>query len=67
LTAYELPAPTINLSCKFGVPFNPLHRAHPVGIEAMDPDHIIIPPTGVRPGRLFVKALPVVVPFDRGI
>ena len=45
-TLYPLPAPITNLSVKFGVLFDPSHKAHPVGIEDVDPDHIIIPPTG---------------------
>ena len=46
------PAPTINLSLKSGVPLDPLHSAHPVGIDAIDPDHIIIPPTGIVPAPM---------------
>ena len=43
------PAPTTNLFCKFGVPFDPLHNAHPEGIEPVEPLQRIIPPTGVIP------------------
>jgi hypothetical protein len=28
------------------VPLDPLHKAHPLGIDATDPDHIMIPPIG---------------------
>ena len=37
-------ADTINLSLKSGVPLLRSHRYHPVGIDAIDPDHMIIPP-----------------------
>jgi hypothetical protein len=36
----------MNLSLKSGVPLEPLHNAHPDGIEATDPDQRIIPPVG---------------------
>ena len=47
-TAYPLPAPTINLFCRFGVPLAPLHNWYPVGIDTVLPDHIIIPPIGTN-------------------
>ena len=59
-------APMINLFLKSGVPLDPLHNDHPVGIVAIEPDHIIIPPRGIDPyppivdGALTVK-LPVIL------
>lgn len=44
------PVPTINRSLKSGVPFASSHNVHPVGIFAIDPDHM---PTSVQ------KFLPV--------
>jgi hypothetical protein len=41
-------APIINLLRKSGVPLDPLHKYHPVGIEAMVPDHIPINPEGTE-------------------
>jgi hypothetical protein len=46
----EVPAPNTNLSTKFGVPFAPLHSAHPDGIALAAPDHSIIPPVGMLLG-----------------
>ena len=45
-TEYAEPAPTMNLSCRFGVPFVPSHKYQPLGIAAIDPDHMIMPPDG---------------------
>ena len=43
-------APIINLLRKSGVPLEPLHNNHPLGIVAIVPDHIIIiPATNVLP------------------
>ena len=53
LTAYPDPAPTINLSNKLGGVMpptaTPLQSAQPVGIFAIAPLHIIIPPIGIVP------------------
>ena len=46
LTAYVVPAPTTNLSRKSGVPLEPLHKDHPVGIDAIEPDQRVITPAG---------------------
>ena len=45
-TEYKLPAPTINLSLKFGVLLLPSHNCQPVGILPVDPPHITITPAG---------------------
>lgn len=46
-TAYVLPAPTINLSRRLGVPFAPSHKYHPLGILAILPYHMVITPVGM--------------------
>ena len=48
-TAYELPAPTINLSRKSGVLFRPSQMTQPLGILAVDPDQSAITPEGMPP------------------
>ena len=42
----------MNLLRRSGVPLEPLHSNHPVGIEATDPDHITITPLGKALVRL---------------
>ena len=61
-TEYPLPAATTNLSCKFGVPLDPLHNAHPPGTDPTEPDHRIIPPIGVIP--LPTNVVAVTIPED---
>ena len=48
-TPYVPPAPTTNLSHRFGVPLEPLQSDQPVGIAVVAPDHIMIPPEGTIP------------------
>ena len=55
------PAPTINLSLKSGVPLVPLQITHPEGIDAIDPDHIIIPPIGIVPNPLSLAEGPATI------
>jgi hypothetical protein len=69
-------APSTNLSTKLGVPFNPLHNTHPVGIAAAAPDHNIMPPVGMLLGwpvmllkstcRADMGDLTVTTPSDTG-
>ena len=57
-TAYVVPAQTTNLSRRLGVVMLPepsllatvcpLHKAHPEGIEAELPDHMVTTPVGTR-------------------
>jgi hypothetical protein len=42
----KVPEARMNLSDKLGVPLEPLHNAQPGGIVAIEPDHIMMPPTG---------------------
>lgn len=48
-TEYVLPAATINLFRKSGVPLLPSQILQPEGIEAIAPDHIQITPAGIAP------------------
>ena len=57
-TASVLPAPTTKRSRRSGVPFVPLHSAQPDGMEAMLPDHMMMPPTGILPAELLVTIVP---------
>jgi hypothetical protein len=61
-TAYADPAPITNLSRKFGVLLVPSHITHPLGIDAIDPLHIIMPPDGNDAGNAEdAHAVPVLV------
>jgi hypothetical protein len=50
----ELPAPTINLFLRSGVPLEPLQINHPKGIVFSVPDHIIIRPVGIINDILYI-------------
>ena len=63
-TAYPEPAPTTNLSCKFGVPLDPLHSRHPSGIDPTDPDHNIIIPVKKDAALAVVCAAAAAVPAE---
>lgn len=65
---YVLPAPTMNLSRRSGVPLVPLHSNQPEGMEAIDPDHMTITPLGRMFNKLFctnevVATWVLLVPF----
>lgn len=50
-TEYVLPAPITNRFVKFGVLLVPSHNAQPLGIETIDPLHIMMPPDGNDAGN----------------
>ena len=56
---YAAPAPTINLSVRFGVPLLPSHNTNPEGMLPVLPDHKIIIPLTNADGTLTENC-----PFD---
>jgi hypothetical protein len=50
-TEYVLPAPITKRFVRFGVLLVPSHNTHPLGIEAIDPLHMIMPPDGKDAGN----------------
>ena len=61
---YAPPAPTINLSVRFGVPLLPSHNTNPVGILPVLPDHKIIIPLTNADGT-FTENCPVLELYDK--